>query len=300
VPFGALALLGAIRARGERIGGRVRLAEGREMPLVLALGVALAAAAPTLVGHTLLFRERVEVGPDHQRRRDLEAFSRALPDGATVAAPWGATDLYVLFAPQARYLAVLDPVYLALRAPAADELQRRVFAGSEPDLPTAVAIGLDSRFLAFPRAGADPMLVARLRADPRVRFGGRGSHLLAEMLPDRNAGFVRDWRPLDDGRTPPVVTGEAARFAGFVDLGRDGCRGLVTSARLAGGTLELAALGPAELRLHGGSVSVGATGAVLGSGLRVELPPGGGARRIEVRSCPDPASGENGFYLLMR
>jgi hypothetical protein len=300
VPFLALALAGAIRARGERIGGRVRLAGGRDVSLGLALAVALTAAAPTLAGHALLFRERVEVGPESERRRDLEALSRALPEGATVAAPWGATDLYVLFAPQARYLAVLDPVYLALRAPAADELQRRVFAGIEPDVPTAVAIGLDSRFLAFPRAGAETALLARLRADPRVRIGGRGSHLLAEMLPDRNEGFVRDWRPLDGGGTPPVATGAAARFAAFVDLERDGCRRLVAEARLEARSLELAAIGPAELRLDGAEASVGATGAVLGSGLRVALPPGGAIRRIEVRSCPDPASGRNGFYLLMR
>ncbi len=301
VPFGALALLGAIRARGERIGGRVRLLGGRDAPLALALGVALLAAAPTLAGHARLFRERIAEGSQGERRRELEAFSRALPAGATVAAPWGATDLYVLFAPQARYLGVLDPVYLALRAPEADALQRRIFAGDEPDLPRAVAIGLDSRFLALPRAGAAPRLLARLGADPRVRLVGGGAHLLAEMLPDRNTDFVLGWRSVDGGAAPVPVEGEARRFAGFVDLGREGCRRLASSPVLAGTALELTGLGPVRLRLDGAPpLALGAAGAVLGAGLRVEAAASGAPSAVEVESCPDPASGENGFYLVMR
>lgn len=301
VPFGALALLGEIRARGERVGGRVRLAGGIEVPLSLALGVALLAAAPTLAGHAQLFRERVSVGPQGERRSELEAFARALPEGATVAAPWRATDLYVLFAPQARYLTVLDPVFLALRAPAADALQQRLFAGDEPDPPLAVAVGLDSRFLALPRAGAAPVLLARLAADPRVRLHGGNTHLLAEMLPDRNAGFVRDWRAIDGGREPVPVEGEARRYAGFVDLGRERCRRLASSVMPGARELEMTGLGRVRLRLDGApGLALGPAGAVLGAGLRVDLAAGVASHTLEIESCPDPASGENGFYLVMR
>jgi hypothetical protein len=300
LPFAALAFVAGVRSRGERFGGRIRLWNGRTAPLGLGLLLAVAVALPALFGHVKLFRERVAVGPGGERRLDLESFARALPPGATVAAPWGATDLYVLFAPQARYLSVLDPVFMALRDPAADRRQRELFAGRDPDVAATLAGALESRFLALPRAGADPTLLARLAGDPRLVLRHGGSHLLYEVVPDRTAGFVTDFRAEDGGPAPPRPSGEERRWLGFVDLGSAPCRRLSASPVLPAGEIELAPLGPGSLTLDGGSRSgVGPTAAVLGRGLRLPIA-GTGERRVEVESCPDPEAGRNGFYLLSR
>lgn len=300
LPFAALAFVAGVRSRGERFGGRIRLWNGRTAPLGLGLLLAVAVALPPLVGHVRLFRERVAVGPGGERGLDLESFARALPPGATVAAPWGATDLYVLFAPQARYLSVLDPVFMALRDPAADRRQRELFAGREPDVPAALARVLESRFLALPRAGADPTLLARLSADPRLVLRHGGSHLLYEVVPDRTSAFVTDFRAEDGGPVPPRPAGEERRWTGWVDLGPALCRRLSARAILPAGEIELAPLGPASLSLDGGSpFGVGPTAGVLGRGLRLPIAETG-ERRVEVESCPDPESGRNGFYLLSR
>jgi hypothetical protein len=61
------------------------------------------------------------------QRRQLEAFGRALPAGAKVAAPWVSAEDYMFFAPQGRYLNVLDPIFMRTVDERAYLSQRRLF-----------------------------------------------------------------------------------------------------------------------------------------------------------------------------
>ena len=194
--FATLWVLDSIRARGRSIGGRTRLPWRRaEVPLALAAAACIAVSAPEALRQWKNYDLRTQAGPGQVRLRDREAFSAALPPGALVAAPWQQTSIYMLWAPQALYLNVLDPVFLAARDPARHTAQANVFSGEEPDVPLAVAVALDSQLLAYsPYAGLD-LLTARLEHDPRVAIRHRlhGFNLLWTILPDRNDAFILDW-----------------------------------------------------------------------------------------------------------
>ena len=247
-------------------------------------------------------------------------FGAAVPSGARVAAPWDVTELFVFYAPQGRYLNVLDPVFLAAWRPQADAIQRAVFSGTEPDVPLAVGALLDSDHLA-PGPGPGP-LAARLVADPRLvaLLDDAPIFKLFEVVPDRNAAFVLDWRvgPQDD--VVPKSAGEIAAWPaypraespsarsleGFVDggrVGRPGCTTFARSFRLdapLGARYELAPYGSALLWLDGRErVRVGGTSlAVLGRGVEISLDLTPGPHVQAVRTCP--AAGRSGFYLLRR
>jgi hypothetical protein len=325
--FATLWVLDSIRAHGLKIGGRTRLPWSRaQVPLALAAAICIAVSAPEAVRQWKNYDLRTVAGPDQIRVRDREAFSQALPEGALVAAPWQQTSIYMLWAPQARYLNVLDPVFLAARDPTRHQMQANVFSGEEPDVPLAVAVGLDSQFLAYsPYAGLD-LLTARLENDPRVAIRHRlhGFNLLWTILPDRNDAFVLDWveLPSEEGESHPSATadllatlrryprwpvGRGTRVEAYVDTRRldDGgdCITLahpIASAEASRQRFELAPWGPSTAWLNGDLVASlgGETKAVLGRGVDFELDLAAGENLLSVRTCPGQnGKGPRGFYL---
>jgi hypothetical protein len=329
IPFVTLWALYALRARGREIGGWTRLPWSRaRVPLALAAAFCVAVSAPEALRQWRNYDLRTQAGPGGARLRDREALAAALPAGARVAAPWQQTPIYMLWAPQAVYLNVLDPVFLAARDPARHAVQQRVFAGTEPDVPLAVAGPLDSRYLAYsPYAGLD-LLTARLDADPRVAIRHRlhGFNLLWEIVPGRNDTFLLDWRvlPAEHANAVPPGTGMQAAVAslrpyprlppgrgreieGYVDTRRvdDGATCLmlahpIASPEPARWQIELAPWGRSEAWLNGEPLAgiAGEPRAVLGRGVTAALHLEAGDNLLTVLTCPGKdASGPRGFYL---
>ncbi|HEX2466273.1 MAG TPA: hypothetical protein VHR17_16750 [Thermoanaerobaculia bacterium] len=327
LPFATLWVLDSIRARGRSIGGRTRLPWSRRaVPLALGAAFCLAVSAPEALRQWKNYDLRTQAGPGRVRLRDREAFSAALPPGALVAAPWQQTSIYMLWAPQALYLNVLDPVFLAASDPARHAAQASVFSGEEPDVPLAVAVALDSQFLAYsPYAGLD-LLTARLEHDPRVAIRHRlhGFNLLWTMLPDRNDAFILDWfeLPSQQGEAPPTAAkldaatlrryprwpvGRGTRVEAYVDTRRlDDRRGCVTLAHPIAESeprrmeAELAPWGPSTVGLDGNEVAGigGEPKAVLGRGVTFVLELAAGDHLLTVRTCPGKdEKGPRGFYL---
>lgn len=330
-PLAGLWLLFFLARRGETIGPRVRLPllpSRPSLPLPVALGLVALLFVPGFLQELGRFARRTDAGPGRIRLTDRIDFGRALPAGATVAAPWGDTSIYLLHAPQGRYLNVLDPVAMAVPFPRAYAAQRALFDGVEPDVPLASFAELDSRFVAWSLPGAPPRLLARLRADPRAQPLHLGFQALFALAPARPGTFVLDWKVTaapDEAAAapgaPPFGAGaDAATLAslpdyplhpepaaraleGFVDAGRVAAGRCVAFARpgsgLAPGSYELAAAGPTALWRDGELlVSIGGSpGAVLGEGVRFRLE--GEARPLSLVTCPGD-SGRAGFYLLPR
>ena len=322
VPFATLAVLLALARRGGGLSGWTRLPGRGRVPLAAAVAVALLVAAPQAVSQLATFSLRTSPGPHGERRTDRERFGRAVPPNATVAAPWRLASLYVFFAPQGRYLNALDPIFMAVRAPAAFAAQQAVFDGDAPDVPLTVGAALDSRFLADSTATASPTLLRRLAADPRVVERYRGIQGLWEILPGANGRFVLDWR-VSPGEGPGEGSGDPDGGAPYPRAGDPRARaleGYVDARRLAPAgacatfthdleteapatiDFELAPSGPASLALDGEpAVRVDADlGAVLGGGVRVPLALAPGRHRLTVTTCPDRTAQRCGFYLLER
>jgi hypothetical protein len=99
--------------------------------------------------------------------RDWSELAKHIPPGAKVAASWGATDAYVFFAPQGSYLNVLDPAMMFEKNEHAYWTHRAVLDGTAPDLAGATRDVLDSDYIAFPKWEATPLLLERVRNDPR-------------------------------------------------------------------------------------------------------------------------------------
>lgn len=116
---------------------------------------------------------------------DLERFGRAVPRGAKIAANWGDGELYAFWAPQGRYLNVLEPLFMARPYRRAYDAQARLFAGLEPDVAGVARRELDSDFIAFDATAASPRFVALVRRDSRLRVRYGGSNVLLEIVPPR-------------------------------------------------------------------------------------------------------------------
>jgi hypothetical protein len=216
----------------------------------------------------------------------------------------------MLWAPQALYLNVLDPVFLAARDPARHAAQADVFSGEEPDVPLAVAVALDSQFLAYsPYAGLDA-LTARLENDPRVAIRHRlhGFNLLWTILPDRNDAFVLDWVDAATQRRYPRWPAErGTRVEGYVDTRRldhgEDCVTLahtIAAAEPARRVYELAPWGASTVSLDGREIAGigGEPKAMLGSGAIFAMDVTAGDHLLSVRTCPGrEKKGRRGFYL---
>lgn len=317
VPFTTLALLFQLRAAGLTVGRWTRLPGQRRMPLVLGLGLCLL-SAPHAAGRVVDALDRGAVLVPN-RMPELASFSRIIPAGARVAAPWGETALYIFAAPQATYLNVLEPAFMAVADPQAYRAQRALFEGEDPDPPLTAGTVLQSEYLAFsPIYQGRGAIQERLAGDPRVQRLFGGYNQLYRVVPGANTAFVLDWevRPPDKapGAAPPGwlpyprgASTAARALEGYVDAARvyatTGCvdfRHRESTAAPVRILYELAPSGPAALWVDGKPLaSLGAAqGARLGQGLRVEVSFPAGNHELLVRSCP--AGGRSGFYLLER
>lgn len=318
IPFTTLWLLCEIRRRGWTLGSSTRLPVRGRVPLIAAGLVCLLVGLPVARAELGRFRKRTSAGPDEVRIRDREAMAAALPDGAQVLAPWRSTPLYMFWAPQGRYMNVLDPVFLAGDDPDLHAAQEAIFAGEEPDVPLVAAFDLDSDYLALSAATANRTLLARLRADPRVETVHRQINALFRFVPAPEGSFVLGWKvaPESESRSddfaswpdnPAMPPGRARELEAFVDARRvrDGCVRFVRRFDVAesrSSLYELAPFGPTEWRVDGRVVAASRAEmrAVLGQGLLVPLELAAGRHEFSVRTCPTREGAPSGFYLVRR
>lgn len=312
-PFASLAVLHEARQRGYRFDGGLPLggvSSRRRLPVGLALGAcALLALSPALA-MARFFLDRSAPGPS--READWRELGERIPSGARVAAPWGLTGAYLYWAPQARYLNVLDPIFMARADLAAYRTQLALFSGEHPDVPLAAGERLASDHLAVSRFGTPRQLLSRLAGDPRLELVHSGYNLLFRIRPRANDGFWLDWDavPGPGGGAPRAypraATEEGRSLEGFVDAVRvaapPAC--LTFVRRVPEGeavqALDLAAYGPVRLRIDGvPRIEIrSSTGAILAQSTRIPLSVAlTGGEEVAVESCPDPATGRNGFYL---
>jgi hypothetical protein len=300
-PFVTLWALFELRRRGRLPGRSMALLGGRRIPVAVALLLALFASLPGTLRELGTFARRTDPGPGEIRLREREEVAKALPAGARVAAPWRTTPVYMFSAPQARFLNVLDPVFMAVPYPRLYDVQRDLFDGSEPDPPLAAVAGLESDFIVCPLGGETRGLVDRLAADPRVTALHRGFNGVFQIHPA--AGFVLDWQGY-----PRLADPAARAVEGYVDARRispgGDCATLVHDEEAKAATrtdYELAPSGPTTLWLDGRLLAIvaGEPGAVLGKGILLPVDLAPGAHRITVRTCP-ARDGRAGFYLLAR
>jgi hypothetical protein len=165
-PFASLALMRRDETR------RVR---GAWLAAIAIL--AIAASAPFTIASLRHLMQRVP--PDLER--DYAAMAARIPPGAKIAARWGPTDAYVFYAPQGRYLDVLDPLFMAVAHPRAYAAYRRLFEDPSADLAAIAKDELDSDYLAFPKFEAGPAFLARVRAHPRITILHDGYNVLAKI-----------------------------------------------------------------------------------------------------------------------
>lgn len=325
VPFLTLALAAEIHRRGWRLGDRIRLPWRGSLPLFAGLLLVMLPG----VGRTLwqLYGMAQEPGPI-EREAEWADFGRALPAGAKVAAEWGTTHIYMYFAPQASYLNVLDPVFMALPYPDAYQAQRALFDGRESDAALAIKADLDSDFLAFSRFHRTPRLLERISGDPRFAPVYQGYNLLYRLEANENQAFLLDWRLVPPGTAlPPAAEVFAEGFApyprrevpdereveAFVDLrripaeakDRAGCVALLSRQQISYPSrkaLELAPAGPTSLWVDGQLLVAieNDLGAILGRGAVFPLDLAPGSHQLTVLTCPprdSAAVSGGGFYL---
>jgi hypothetical protein len=303
LPFALLALAWTLRARGYQLGPHLGSSAGPRTWLALALVccVALPLTAAKLI-------DVVDRGGClwPAQRAQLERLGRTLPAGAKVAAPWIAAQDYLFFAPQGRYLNVLDPVFMRAADERAYLAQRRLFDGQLADVPLALQSALDSDYLAF-NARTLPALHAQVERDPRLHPLIAGGQALYRFDAAGGEAFVREWRvassrsQLRDAPAYPRAPDPRARAAeGFIDAARvDGagrCLWFAPSEPPPPGRYELGSDSP--LTLARGGLATERLAAdrrpVLGRGRLIEL----GGQALEIELCSGERPGV--FYLLRR
>jgi hypothetical protein len=290
-PFATLALLFALTRGGREIGDRITLG-GRKIPLAWGLAAAALLSAPEAWRQLLTYQQRTSLGPGEARIKDREQLAAELPPGAKVAADWGPTATYLLWAPQARYLNALDPAFMAVPYPEEQATLRRILDGEEVDVPGKVAAVLDSEYLAFPAVGHEK-LIARLKNDPRARLRHRGSHLLVQFREAKE--LVTGWQPPPPKQPllPGYVDGDSqAPGQPCVDLSRN-----LEAAAPRELMVELAVQGRATLRQEGKLlVEAGGREAILGEGVEFPLRLEAGVNRLTLRLCTATEGGSKGFF----
>jgi len=146
--------------------------------------IAIAASAPfaLLSARSLAGRLPMDV------ERDWAELGKQIPPGAKIAATWGATDAYVFWAPQGRYLNVLDPAMMLVHDPNAYWAHRTLFDGTAPDLAFVAKKQLDSDYIAFARWEASPRFLERVKSDPRLERVYDGYNVLLRVKPPGATG----------------------------------------------------------------------------------------------------------------
>jgi hypothetical protein len=305
-PFATMWLVAEMQRRGMALSSVLELHRAVRLPTILLIALFAAASLPkmTFIVETLRTRGSSEA--------DFAAAAEAIPPGAKVAAEWGPTEHYVFWQPRGRYLNVLDPIFMARSHPGAYELQRRVFTGAEPDVPLAVAVGLDSDYLAYERVGMGS-LERRLRGDPRAQLLYGGENAVVAFQPLEHDPFVLDWEVVDGSESKPyprMRDAKGRRIEGYVNALRvippgEPCATFAHEVFVDAPTvmnLELSSYGPAAMWLDGEEVASIASGteAILGTGTLVELAFDAGRHELRIRTCRSSARGAVGFYLLDR
>lgn len=324
VPLATLWLLFEIRRQGRDPTRWVRLPWRGRIPLWLTWLLCLLVCLPVAGYELRRYRHRNSPGPANERLVDRTAFGDAVPEGARVAATWRSTPLYMFWAPQGRYINVLDPVFLAATDPTVHQAQSDLFAGREPDVPLVASTVLDSRYIAYSAATTSQVLDQRLAADPRAVLRYRGLNVLFELRAPQANPFVVDWKVIPSGsRLPPAEDADVSRWPAwprFPDPAFRGLEGYVDARRVVGpqdclgllGTLEVEAearmtyefapSGPSVLWLDESRLleTQGTPQGILGQGTLVSLDLTAGEHRVCVLTCPDPLTERTGFYLVER
>ena len=324
VPLATLWLLFEIRRQGRDLSRWVRLPWQGRIRLGLAWILCLLVCLP-IAGYELRrYRHRNSPGPANERLLDREAFGETVADGARVVAAWRSTPLYMFWAPQGRYINVLDPVFLAAVDPAAHQAQVDIFAGREPDVPLVAATVLESQYIAYARATTSKILSRRLSADPRATLRYQDINVLFEFRAPETNPFVLDWKVIPSGSQLPPPEDEdpsgwpvLPRFPdpalrgleGYVNarqvVGSEGCLGLLNTIDLESDTqvtYEFAPSGPSVLWVDGTRLFQiqKPQQAVLGEGTLFSLDLAAGEHRLSVLTCSDPETQYTGFYLVER
>jgi hypothetical protein len=283
IPFVTLALFFWIKRHNSEIGRWTYLPWHGRLPFAVTFSLCLCTSILSawyvyvnLTDHSVF---------DTAHRRDWQTLGQIIPENAKVAAPWDAAELYVWAAPQARYINLLDPVFMVIPHPAAYSVQRKIWNGSEPDVPLAVKTYLDSDYIAFPYR-KHLQLFQRLLTDPRARLVYRGYtalfHIKLTAAKDQAyKGYVNEktndstnrcvnWAHIEEVRESANVEYEISSYGG--------------SSFWLDDKLILSNLLPAK--------------ATLGQGVRFSLDLEKGQHIFSLRTCP--YEGENGFYLLER
>jgi hypothetical protein len=231
--------------------------------------VPIAIIAGTLIGIPLSMNPTLMriLGGGRISEADWEAFGRQVPRDAKVAAPWGDAEIYALWAPQGRYLNVLDPIFMARPHPRQYAIQRAIFDGSHPDIPGAAKRDLDSDFVALDWTNAPPILIERIKSDPRLHVRYGGYNVLLEIVPS-GLKFIS---------APPA--------------------GCTTFDRIEQGPqrFAFAPYGAGAVAIDGKVVaSSSGTYAILSRAVNVDVP--AGSHLLAIRTCG--ARGFNGYYLV--
>jgi hypothetical protein len=287
--FFPLATIAILLAIGPRL--RAALGDGKlvryAIPATLAISTLV--ALPVALNRTLM---AIIGGGPVVSEADWESFGKAVPRGAKVAASWGDAETYALWAPQGRYLNVLDPVFMAFPYPRQYAEQRAIFDGRHPDVPFAAKSSLDSDFVALDWSDAPPVLIDRMKSDPRLRIRYGGYNLLAEIVPSN--AFIVDW--VVAGRRYPRAPGALAGFEGFVDAARVSRERCVTFTKTLAGPhrFAFAPYGQSAIAIDG-RVALTTPGLAANLARAVPIEIAAGPHRVDVRTCV--ANGFNGFYL---
>jgi hypothetical protein len=134
-------------------------------------------AIPLAFGSYAVTLLRMNVNPEAEWR----AFGASVPRGAKIASDWESSEHYAFFAPQGRYLNVLDPIFMALPHPREYDALRRVMSGDDPDPATTLTKQLDSDYIAFSAIDAPRALNDRVHHDPRFVVVRDGINVLAQV-----------------------------------------------------------------------------------------------------------------------
>ncbi len=319
IPFVTLALLFGIKHRKLKIGRWTHLPWRGRLPFAITFSLCLCTSILSAWYVYVNLKDHSVFDAAH--RRDWRALGQVIPEGAKVAAPWDASELYVWAAPQGRYLNLLDPVFMVVPHPQAYWVQQNIWNGSEPDVPTALKTYLDSDYIAFPYR-KHFKLFKRLSADPRVRLVYLGYTAVFQLKPDAENRFITNWKTFPDtGNWPPQLEDRIddteynsnflkSRYAAHGEYvnGKSGDDENKCVNRVHTKTVNAAVRLNYEISSYGGykfwldnKLIIShpmPDQAVLGWGTRVALELDKGPHIFSIRTCPH--EGRNGFYFLQR
>ena len=319
VPFVTLALLHYINSRNLKIGQWTYLPWHGKIPFAAAFGLCL---CTSILGAWYVYVNLSDHSVfDTTHREDWQALGQIIPEGAKVAAPWDSTEVYVWAAPQARYLNLLDPVFMAVPYPSAYLLQKNIWNGDEPDVPYTVKTHFDSDYIVFPYK-RHIQLYWRLLHDPRAKLLYRGHNALFRLIPDQDQKFMVNWKIIpDNGKWPPdegdinemekhypeQKDSIGQDYEGYVNGGRSNSNtGCINLAHIEDVNepvnleYEISSYGPSSVWLNHKLLikNLFPGKARLGQGVRLSLELEKGRHIFSVQTCPYKR--QNGFYFLER